>query len=199
MLAKGSTGDPTVLPAHEVLEMATIRGARALGLDNETGSIRVPSSVYRLNETPWDSMRLMTQSIHRFKCVKCLLLCTLMINELLHSTFYFVALSWSASTNHPWSGHWLLSVFIVFPQNRFTRMGILLFRKFPCGMDARVWGVWNFCLTQSCFFHIVSFHWHALSPLNVIAILSCTNITKTIEEIRTNQKMWIQESKVGSK
>lgn len=41
MIAKGSTGDPTVLPAHEVLEMATIRGARALGLDKETESLRV--------------------------------------------------------------------------------------------------------------------------------------------------------------
>ena len=41
MVAKGSTGDPTVLPAHEVLEMATIRGAKALGLDKDIGSLKV--------------------------------------------------------------------------------------------------------------------------------------------------------------
>ncbi|CAE7889282.1 5-methylthioadenosine/S-adenosylhomocysteine deaminase [Symbiodinium microadriaticum] len=41
MVAKGFTGDPTVLSAREVLEMATLRGARALGLEAETGSIKV--------------------------------------------------------------------------------------------------------------------------------------------------------------
>lgn len=41
MVAKGFTGDPTVLSAREVLEMATLHGARALGLEAETGSIKV--------------------------------------------------------------------------------------------------------------------------------------------------------------
>jgi len=41
MLAKGSTGDPTVLSAREVLEMATLRGAKALGLEKATGSVKV--------------------------------------------------------------------------------------------------------------------------------------------------------------
>lgn len=38
-LAKGSTGDPTVLPARTVLNMATRLGARALHIDHLTGSI----------------------------------------------------------------------------------------------------------------------------------------------------------------
>jgi 5-methylthioadenosine/S-adenosylhomocysteine deaminase len=39
LLAKGSTGDPTLLPAHTVLEMATIRAARALGIDDRVGTL----------------------------------------------------------------------------------------------------------------------------------------------------------------
>jgi 5-methylthioadenosine/S-adenosylhomocysteine deaminase len=39
LLAKGASGDPTALPAHEVLEMATLNGARALGLDQQIGSL----------------------------------------------------------------------------------------------------------------------------------------------------------------
>lgn len=41
MSAKGITKDPTALSAKQTLEMATIRGAQALGLSKETGSLRV--------------------------------------------------------------------------------------------------------------------------------------------------------------
>jgi 5-methylthioadenosine/S-adenosylhomocysteine deaminase len=39
LLAKGASGDATVLPAQAVLGMATINAARALGIDDRTGSI----------------------------------------------------------------------------------------------------------------------------------------------------------------
>ncbi len=39
LLAKGSSGDPTVMPAHQALECATLGGARALGLHSRIGSI----------------------------------------------------------------------------------------------------------------------------------------------------------------
>jgi 5-methylthioadenosine/S-adenosylhomocysteine deaminase len=38
-LAKLQTGDPRAVPARKALEMATIDGARALGMDREIGSI----------------------------------------------------------------------------------------------------------------------------------------------------------------
>jgi 5-methylthioadenosine/S-adenosylhomocysteine deaminase len=39
LLAKSVAGDPTVLPAHAALRMATLDGARALGLGDAIGSI----------------------------------------------------------------------------------------------------------------------------------------------------------------
>lgn len=39
LLAKGTTGDPAVLDAHHALHMATLAGARALGLDDTIGSL----------------------------------------------------------------------------------------------------------------------------------------------------------------
>jgi 5-methylthioadenosine/S-adenosylhomocysteine deaminase len=39
LLAKGTSGEATALPAHQALAMATINGARALGLDEITGSL----------------------------------------------------------------------------------------------------------------------------------------------------------------
>lgn len=39
IIHKGSTGDPTAVSAYEALQMATINGARALGIDNVCGSL----------------------------------------------------------------------------------------------------------------------------------------------------------------
>ena len=39
LLAKGSSGDATAMPAHKALECATLGGARALGLQAKIGSI----------------------------------------------------------------------------------------------------------------------------------------------------------------
>lgn len=39
LLAKGATGDPTVAKVHDMLEAATLGGARALKLDHEIGSL----------------------------------------------------------------------------------------------------------------------------------------------------------------
>jgi 5-methylthioadenosine/S-adenosylhomocysteine deaminase len=39
LLAKGVSGDPTALPAHRALALATLHGARALGIEPITGSL----------------------------------------------------------------------------------------------------------------------------------------------------------------
>ncbi len=41
LLGKAVAGDASALPAHRVLRMATLNGARALGLDQETGSLAI--------------------------------------------------------------------------------------------------------------------------------------------------------------
>jgi 5-methylthioadenosine/S-adenosylhomocysteine deaminase len=41
LLGKGVAADPAALPAHQVLQMATLGGARALGLDDRIGSLEV--------------------------------------------------------------------------------------------------------------------------------------------------------------
>ncbi len=41
LLAKGQSGDATAVSAYQVLEMATINGAKALNLDNKIGSIEI--------------------------------------------------------------------------------------------------------------------------------------------------------------
>ena len=41
LLAKGVSGDATALPAHQALSMATINGARALGISDKTGSLSI--------------------------------------------------------------------------------------------------------------------------------------------------------------
>lgn len=40
LLAKGVSGDATAVPAYEALKMATLNGARALGIDDITGSLK---------------------------------------------------------------------------------------------------------------------------------------------------------------
>ncbi|MBY6189680.1 TRZ/ATZ family hydrolase [Microbulbifer agarilyticus] len=41
LLAKAVSGDASALPAHQALAMATINGARALGIDDVTGSLEI--------------------------------------------------------------------------------------------------------------------------------------------------------------
>lgn len=41
LLAKSADGDPTVLPAADIIAMATLGGARAIGMDEQIGSIEV--------------------------------------------------------------------------------------------------------------------------------------------------------------
>ncbi len=44
LVAKGFSGDPTALPAGDLIRMATLEGARVLGLDSEIGSLETGKS-----------------------------------------------------------------------------------------------------------------------------------------------------------
>ncbi|MEM9557387.1 MAG: amidohydrolase [Acidobacteriota bacterium] len=69
-LHKLTTGDPTTLPATEVLRMATIEGARAIGMDHLIGSLEpgkradlVIVSTDAFRQTPWqDAASLLVYS-----------------------------------------------------------------------------------------------------------------------------------------
>jgi 5-methylthioadenosine/S-adenosylhomocysteine deaminase len=61
LLAKGVTGDARALPAASALEMATLSGARALGLDDEIGSLRPGKSA---DVIAMDLGGLETQPVH---------------------------------------------------------------------------------------------------------------------------------------
>jgi 5-methylthioadenosine/S-adenosylhomocysteine deaminase len=57
LLARASSGSWDALPAHRALEMATLDGARALGLDGEIGTLDVGKSA-DLAAFPLDGMHV---------------------------------------------------------------------------------------------------------------------------------------------
>ncbi len=60
LLAKGVAANPEVLPATQILEMATINGAKALGLENEIGSLKPGKAA---DITAIDLQRIETQPV----------------------------------------------------------------------------------------------------------------------------------------
>jgi len=60
LIHKGHHADPSIAPAERILEMGTINGARALGLDQEIGSLEVGKKADVLildTDQPWFAPR----------------------------------------------------------------------------------------------------------------------------------------------
>lgn len=56
LIHKGRTLNPTVVPAEEVLEMATINGAKCALLEKEIGSLEVGKSWYDYSKSRYNSL-----------------------------------------------------------------------------------------------------------------------------------------------
>lgn len=74
-IAKAISGDPTTLPAHDALAMATINGAKALGLAHEIGSLEAgkAADIIAINinsfltQPVYDPMSLLVYALNRLQ------------------------------------------------------------------------------------------------------------------------------------
>ena len=74
LLQKGIYKDPTIMSSYDVLKMATINGAKALGMEEEIGSIKVnkKADIIILDFNPMESyptVDLITQIVHNTQTI----------------------------------------------------------------------------------------------------------------------------------
>ena len=74
LLQKGIYKDPTIMSSYDVLKMATINGAKALGMEEEIGSIKVnkKADIIILDFSPMESyptVDLITQVVHNTEAI----------------------------------------------------------------------------------------------------------------------------------
>jgi len=74
LLQKGTYKDPTIMSSYEVLKMATINGAKALGMENEIGSIeenkKADIIILDLNNIEaYPTVDLITQVVHNTESI----------------------------------------------------------------------------------------------------------------------------------